>query len=120
MPRPFAPVLDLDAGDGERQRDVVLGGHRRDEVEGLEDRAHTLEPVVGEVGVGKLVDWKARRIYVAGRGLVEAAHQRKQRRLAAAGRADDGDELAGPDLHRDVFERGYMHLVAAAELSGDR
>ena len=52
--RPLAPVLELHPGQGQGQRDVVLNRHRGDEIECLEDRAHPLEPVVGQVAVGQL------------------------------------------------------------------
>src|SRR6266851_10413205 len=57
---------------------------------------------------------------MAGGRLVEGAHERKQRRLAAPGGADDGDELAWADLQRDVLDGGHVHLVATAELAPDR
>ena len=42
---------------------------------------------------------------VPGRRPVDAADHVQQRRLAAAGFADDGDELAGGDFEVDVFQR---------------
>jgi hypothetical protein len=39
-------LLGFDAGEGQGQRHVVFGRHRRDEVERLEDRAHALQAVV--------------------------------------------------------------------------
>ena len=37
-------------------------------------------------------------------GLVEAGDQPQQRGLAAAGRAEEGEELAGPDREVDVLQ----------------
>jgi hypothetical protein len=119
-PRAPAALLELDAGEGQRQRDIVLDRHRGDEVEGLEDRAHALQPVVGEVAVGQLAKGEAGSVDVAGRGPVQAAHQRQQRALAAARRADDGDVLARPDVESHVAQGGHVHLVAAPELTRDR
>ena len=117
MPRPLRALLHLDAGEGERQGDVLLRRHRRDEVERLEDCAHALQPVVGEVRVGQLVDRQPRGVDVAGGGLVQPAHEREQRCLAASGRAHDRHELAGTDLQGDVLQRGDVHLVAVAKLA---
>ena len=117
VPRPLAALLQLDAGERQGERNVVLGRHRGDEVERLEDRADPLQPVVREVAVGKLAQRQARAIDMARRGAVEAAHQGQERALAAARRAHDGDELAWPDVERDVPQCGDVHLLATAELA---
>ena len=116
---PLPPVLQLDAGQRQRQGDVVLHRHRRDEVEGLEDRAHPLQAIVGEVAVGQLAERQPGGVHVTRRGAVEAPHQREHRALAATGRPDDRDVLARADVERDVAQRRDTHLVAAAELSRD-
>ena len=56
---------------------------------------------------------------MTGAGAVETAHEREKRALAAAGRPDDGHELAGADVQGDVTQRRDMHLVPAAELARD-
>ena len=117
--RALAALLELDARERHGECDVVLDRHRRDEVEGLEDGAHALEAVVRELTVGHLAEREARAIDMAAGRPVEAAHERQQRALAAARRADDGYELARADVEGHVLERGHVHLVAAAELAGD-
>ena len=78
-----------------RQRDVLDRGERRDQVEVLEDVAdrrtpHPGAPVVAERGQVGALD-----AHRAGGRAVEAAGEGEQRRLAGAGRAHHGDELAG-------------------------
>jgi hypothetical protein len=78
----------------QRQRDVLLDGQARQEVEGLEDEADAVGPVPGPpVGVeaGDLLAVEddaafARRVHEA-----EDVHER---RLARARGAEDGDEFA--------------------------
>ena len=119
MTRALAALLQLDARKGQGKRHVVLDGHRRDQVEGLEDRSVTLQAVVGEIAVGQLAERQARTIDVAGGWAVEPTHQREQRALAASGGADDRHELARADVESHVPQRRHLHLVAAAELARD-
>ena len=48
---------------------------------------------------------------LAGRRLDEIADDAQERRLPAARRADERDELAAPDLEVDVLERGDAALA---------
>ena len=78
-----------------RQHDV--GQHRTPRQEG-----RTLEhdgDVAPRLGDHRIVDQ-----HLAGGGRQEAGDEAQKRRLAAAGPADDGDELALADLQVDVFE----------------
>src|SRR6266851_4338904 len=67
-----------------------------------------------------VIDGQAGRIDVAGGRFVEAAHKGEQGGLATSGWPDDRNELARPDLHRDVLERAHMHLISAAVFARDR
>ena len=89
----------------ERQRDVLRDGPPVEQHGVLED-----DPVVA-------VDARLRRRLAvdrdrAGGRLDEVADHAEERRLAAPGRADQRDELAGLDLEVDLLERGD---VAARE-----
>ena len=57
----------------------------------------------------------------AGVDLVEAHEQVDERRLAGAGRPDDGDRLAGRDVEIEVVDERLVRLVAERDaLEGDR
>ena len=63
-------LLELDTGQREGKRHVVLDRHRRDEVEGLKDRADALQAVVRQVPVRQLAQGQARTVDVPGRRAV--------------------------------------------------
>ena len=117
MPRALTPLLHLHARERQRQRDVVLDSHRRDEVERLKDGADALEAVVREVAVRQLAQRQAGSVDVTRGRPVEPAHEREQRALAAARRPDDGHVLTGADVQRDVAQGRHVHLVPAPELA---
>ena len=105
VPLPAVPAEDL-----ERQPDVLLHGAPVEEHRVLED-----DPVVAVEP--RLVRALAVHDHVAGARLDQVADDPEERRLAAARRADQRDELARPDLELDVLERPDLSL---AELLGDR
>ena len=112
-----APLLGVDARQEQRQAHVLEHRHRADQVEGLKDRGHPLQPVVGERILRQLIERQAGREHAARARPVKAAHQGQQRGLAAAGRPDHGDELARHDLERDVAQGDDLH-VARVEAPG--
>ena len=78
----------------------------------------------------RLYSWKTSAISSGGAGHAPAAQQHlalarpqqpgdalQQRRLAAAGRADDADELAVLDRERDVADRVRRLLAGAVRLA---
>src|SRR5262249_48927085 len=88
----------------ERDLDVLAGGQGGNELEGLEHEPDFLaaEPralVLAEGGEVVAVEDDA-----PGRGAVEPRQQPEEGRLAAAGRADDGEEAAGFQRERDIFQ----------------
>jgi hypothetical protein len=91
-------------GHLERQRDVLL--HRAPVVEDgvLED-----DPVVA-VAPG-LVGRLAVHDHVSAGRLDQVADDPQQRRLAAAGRADERDELLRPHLEVDPFQRDHVSAL---------
>ena len=100
------PVL---APQLERDLDVLAGGERRDEVEGLEDEADRLRPHPGPLvlapGVARSRPSSTTRPRV---GPVEPGEQAEERALAASRRAGDGQEAAGLELERDISENGDL------------
>ena len=50
---------------------------------------------------------------------IESADQPQQRRLAAAGRAEQGDDLAGADLEVDVAQHGAHAAAGLRERAPD-
>ena len=103
-----------------RQRHVLGGGQRRDEVELLEDVADAAASGSGAVRAAERAEVLPGDRDGAGGRDVEAAEQVQERRLARARRAHDGDQLAEPDVEVDVDERadlrrsGPVHAGQAA------
>lgn len=92
------------AGEFHREKNVLLGGERRNEVVALEDEAdlapaHESHPVFGEAGdIFAIEDDCARG------GRIEAGEQTEEGALAAAGGAHDGRELTARNEKVDAFE----------------
>ena len=100
----------------QRQLDVLGRPRPRQQVEALEDEAD-----LGVADLGPLVAVEPRDVDavepVAARGRpVEAADDVHQRRLARAGRAHDGHELAARDRQADPLERGDLDLAHVVDL----
>jgi len=89
----------------ERDFDVFRGGEQVGQTVGLQD-----EP---EAGGGCLAPDGARV------GTLEPAEDREEAGFAAAGRAGDGDDLAGRRQEGDVIEQGAPGAVVA-EVGGDQ
>ena len=131
-PAPRSASLDLlvqvlapPRGQAQAGRDVVEDRHRGEGVGLLEDHpdrpAHGHHVDGGVIHVGTLEQHAALR---AGTGdlLVHAVDAADQRRLPAAGGADDGRHLVGPELEVDALQ---LHAVAvegaqALQLHGGR
>src|SRR6185437_11512493 len=97
---------------------VLLGRQRRDQVEALEDEADLVGADAGELAVAELRQARRAELHRSGGRAVERAEHLQQGRLAAAGRALDGDELAVRDLQGDVVERDNL-AAGLAVLLGD-
>ena len=100
-----APLLTGDAG--ERQRELDVGQHAlvRDEVVALKDKADGVVAVCVPVAVVVLLGGAAVDDEVAGGIAVQTADDVQQRGLAAAGLAQNRDELALTEGNVDTFER---------------
>jgi hypothetical protein len=91
-----------------RQHDVLADRQVREQVEALEDHAD----VLAQFAHGRRVvvqQWLAVHRQAAALEYFEPVDAAQQRALARAALADDGDDLAGPDLQVDALE----HLVGA-------
>ena len=111
------PVLvGLGASQLERQQDVLVGGHRRQKVERLEDEADAPSTQQGE------------RLVVEGRGVhpaddhpaltrsVKTGGAVHECRLARAGRSHDRGELAASEIDRDTVEGHDAGVRPAVDL----
>jgi len=123
---PTPPDSAGHAGQRHGQGHVVLGAQSRDQVEGLEDRAHPAQPVVGEHGVGDVLETESGCRHRALGRPVETTDEREQGRLSAAGRTDQRHEFAGRDPQTDA-PQGYdrniphpVHPLHLLELEADR
>jgi len=109
-------------GDVVGDLDVAHGGEGGEEVEALEDEADAGAAEPGAIGVGEAGELDAADGDGAGGGGGEAAEDVEEGGFAGAGRADDGDELAGLDGEVDVAESGDLELAGAvgfAEVARD-
>ena len=119
--RPFGAygaTLRPRGGVVERQTDILKRASASQQVEALEHEAEALAADTGEIRLAQCRDIDAfHEVMTAGR-LVEAAENVHQRRFARAGRAHDGDELAGLDGEADAAERFNLD-IADNERAGD-
>ena len=116
---PFA--VRLEAGEREREHDVLCRREHREQVEELEDEADVLAPQQRQVVVAELGDVLAADRHAARGRAVEPGEDVHQRRLAGARRAHDRGQLAGGDAEIDAAERvdaGFALAVAAHEAGG--
>ena len=107
----------LAAGDPDRQHDVLRRGHRRQQVERLEDEADLVPPQQGQRLVVERGDLGVAEVDLARRRPVEAGEHVQQGRLAGARRSHDRGELAGGEADTDVVERGDGRVAGAVELA---
>ena len=110
-----------DAGKGERQRDVLPGGHRRDQVEALEHHADMAQAVTGQSGRRKRREAVAFEPDFPGRGTVKAAEQVQQRGFPGTAGSEDRHEFAGLNMQGNAGQRAHdaaAHPVFLDDFSG--
>jgi hypothetical protein len=104
-PFPFGAA----AGEVQRQHRVLQRRQRGQQLEELEYHAHVPAPPDGQFFLAHQVDPRsADRHRPRGRP-VDPGDQVQDRRLAAARRAHDGHQLAGPDLQVDAAQGRVVH-----------
>ena len=103
------------AGDRRRQLDVLAGAEAGQEVEELEDEAEVCGPEPGPLSFAEAADLAAVEAQPSLARGVEGAEQVQQRALAAARGADDRDQLAGLDPHRDPVQN--LHCAGAERIA---
>ena len=100
----------------ERQLHVVEDVERRDEVERLEDEAQRLVAQFSEAVVAQFrVYLRAAQLNLAARWLVKQSHDVEQRRLAAARRPHDAQELALAHFEVHILQRLCLHFVGTVD-----
>jgi acyl-CoA thioesterase-1 len=92
------------AGELQRQRHVLVGRHRGNEVESLEDDTDMVAPQPRAVVVAQWAKIPSSHLDSSGSGAFEAARHHHQARLAGAGRPDDRRNLAGCDVESDATQ----------------
>lgn len=109
------PRLEADAGQGrcrlpggignsgefEGERDILGGGHRRDEVKGLENDADMTPPEAGQGVLVELGDIDSGDADAAGGRLLETGDRHQQGGLARPRGAGDTESLPGRKLQID-------------------
>ncbi len=108
----------------ERKLDVFDDGHRREEVEKLENDPEMVAPVVSQSGFVRGVEGEVTHVDLAGVGVVEPTEEIEEGALPTAAGAGDGDELAVGDGGADVVQcadLGGAGAVGAGEMGeGDQ
>ncbi len=98
------------------QLDVLVDVQVANQIEALEDEPDFAVPHPGALGQRQVGDRLAVEDVLAVGRRVEQAENRQERGLAAAGRAGDGDVLAGLDFEVDPGERVGFDLVGEEDL----
>ena len=105
--------VDLLAVQLDRQHDVLVDVQDGNQIVTLEDEADPASAEDGELFVLQGKDIFAVHGDAAGRGSVQAAQHVKERGLAAAGCADDGDEFSFFHGEIDARQGVYRSLAAS-------
>jgi hypothetical protein len=99
------------AGDLGHEGHVLAGRQARDQIVKLEHESHVIAPVSGEQGIVVFHQIAAAVIDAPRGGNIEAAQNVQQRRFAAAGGAQQHDELAFIQVEIDAAERVDVDLT---------
>ena len=110
---PGKRLLGGDAGDGERQGDVLAGRQRIEQVGVLENEAQLLATETCELGMLHARDVGAVDDHVAARHGIDGGHAVEQGGLAGSRGAHDAHELALVNREGHIGQRS-RHVVAAA------
>ena len=106
-----------DAGDEQRQLDVLHRRQDRHQVVVLKDEAHPARAVVGAPAVGHRGQGDALDLDLAGVDRVETGEAVEQRGLAAAARPHHGDHLAAGQRQVDAAQRLDAHAAGVVGLA---
>src|SRR5215472_4187898 len=104
LPRPTPALTWREAAIEEAVCDVVEDAHALEQEELLKDETEVVGAQSGQLDVRQLRCHLASQADLALSGPVEGAHDVKQRGLAGAGGADDGEQLTLLDLEADVSQ----------------
>ena len=99
-----ADVGIRNAGQFKRYRDVLQGGHRRDEMKGLENDADMAAAEARQRVFTEPAEGLPGHDNVAGVGPFEPGHYHQQRRLAGTRGADEANCLTGTYMQVDALE----------------
>ena len=103
-------------GDVGDQRHVLPGRQAGNQIVELKHEADVLAAVAGERGVVEFGELLPAVEHRAAGGHVEPAQDIEQRALAAAGRAQQHDELAGVQIEVDAAERVHVDFAHVIDL----
>src|SRR5437879_4969960 len=102
----------------QRQFYILKYGHRRDEIERLEDHSNRVAAVFRKLFTRKSGEFLVRGDNVSGGRGIQACDQVQQRRLSGPGRAEQRDEFSTWYFQGDPVNRANgrtPHLVVTAE-----
>ena len=114
--RPPARRVFFDAGQLQREADVLQRGALHQQMEALEDHAHGFAGAAEFCGAhrGQIPAVEQHLPAVRALEQVDAAHQRA---LARAGQADDAEDLAVRDPQTDIVQSADLRIGAAEALA---
>ena len=98
-------------GDLRDERDVLTRGETRDQIIELEYEPDVLAAIRRERAIAGSHQVVVAKPDDAARWRVEAAEDVEKRRLAAAGRPENDDELALEEVEIDALESGHSDLA---------
>lgn len=104
------------SGEQQGQGDVLRDGHRREQIEELENHSHLAATVFGKLGLGCLVEGRSIDVNLALGRRIEPADEVQERAFSTAAGTGDGDELVLGDFYRDVVEGGAGVWVDAGDM----
>src|SRR5690348_13126568 len=102
--------------EAQRQLDVFLERHAREEIEGLKHHSDCVAAVTREIERRKFVEVAAARANRTGAGTIQASHEVQEGGFARTGAAKQSEEFAGRNRKGNVVHRtdgGGAHGVVA-------
>src|SRR5262245_10390373 len=97
-------------GDVRDERHVLPGSEAWDQVVELENEADVPPSVCGEAAVIEGSQLQILEVQRTTRGVVETAHNVKERGLTAAGGTKEDDHLPSPHVEIDALQGQHLHL----------
>ena len=93
------------------ERHVLLRRKARDQIVELKHKAHVAPAIGRETAVIEPGQLQISEEQVPAGGVIEPSHDVQQRRLAAAGRAEQDHHFSSPNLEIEALQREHLNLA---------